>query len=153
MVLAGVSTGKLQIRMFWLSSFSIRQFDWLRFLSIVCELSTKIGTVRDPSECADASKVATKCRTDACGSYINKALHSRCPPDSLCKPEQIKTLQLLNASKQKHMRRKRLQFIAQKWQPSVVVRLTKYNVYRYIGCIIDQCVWSGPLSLVVMMPD
>ena len=69
MVLAGVSTGKLQIRMLLLSSFSIRQFDWLGFLSIVCELSTKIGTVRDPSECADASEVATRCRSDACGSY------------------------------------------------------------------------------------
>ena len=70
MVLAGVSTGKLQIRMLWLSSFSIRQFDWLGFLSIVCELSTKVGTVRDPSECADASKIATRCRSDACGSYL-----------------------------------------------------------------------------------
>ena len=69
MVFAGVSTGKLQIRMLWLSSFSIGQFDWLGFLSIVCELSTKIGTVCDPSECADASKVATRCRSDACGSY------------------------------------------------------------------------------------
>ena len=38
--------------------------------SIVCELSIKIGTVHDPSECADASKVATRCRSDACGSYI-----------------------------------------------------------------------------------
>ena len=40
------------------------------FLSIACELCTKIGTVRDPSECADASKVATRCRSDACGSYF-----------------------------------------------------------------------------------
>ena len=71
MVLAGVSTRKLQIRMLWLSSFSIRQFDWIGFLSIVCELSTKIATVRDPSECADASKVATRCRSDACGSYCH----------------------------------------------------------------------------------
>ena len=71
MVLAEVSTGKLQIRMLWLSSFSIWQFDWLGFLSIVCELSTKIGIVRDPSECADGSKVATRCRSDACGSYRN----------------------------------------------------------------------------------
>ena len=29
----------------------------------------------------------------------------------------------------------------------------KYFVYRYIGCIIDQSNWSGPFSLVVMMPD
>ena len=27
-----------------------------------------VGTVRDPSECADASKVATRCRSGACGS-------------------------------------------------------------------------------------
>ena len=79
MVFAGVSTGKLQIRMLWLSSFSIRQFDWLGFLSIICEFSTKIGTVRDLSECADASKVPTRCRSDACGSYSWLILH--------CKPE------------------------------------------------------------------
>ena len=41
------------------------------FLPIACELYTKTGTVRDPSECADASKVATRCRSDACGSYIS----------------------------------------------------------------------------------
>ena len=35
----------------------------------------------------------------------------------------------------------------------VVLQLAKYNVYRYIGCIIDQSNWSGPFSLVVMMPD
>ena len=34
-----------------------------------------------------------------------------------------------------------------------VVRLAKYNLYRYIGCIIYQSNWSGPLSLVVMTPD
>ena len=28
-----------------------------------------------------------------------------------------------------------------------------YSVYRFIGCIIDQCNWSGPFSLVVMTPD
>ena len=33
------------------------------------------------------------------------------------------------------------------------MRLAKYNVYRYIGCIIDQSNWSGPFSLVVMTPD
>ena len=65
MVLAGVSTGKLHIRILWLSSFSIRQFDRLGFLSSVCELSTKIGTVRDPSDCADASQLATRCRSVA----------------------------------------------------------------------------------------
>ena len=32
-------------------------------------------------------------------------------------------------------------------------RLAKYNVHRYIDCIIDQSYWSGPLSLVVMTPD
>ena len=53
---------------FDLSSFSIQQLDWLGFLS-VCEISTKIGTVRNPSECADASNVATRCRADAFGSY------------------------------------------------------------------------------------
>ena len=52
------------------NSFSIRQFDWPGFLSIACELCTKIGTVRDPSECAGASKVATRCRSDAFGSYL-----------------------------------------------------------------------------------
>ena len=36
---------------------------------------------------------------------------------------------------------------------AVVVRLAKYNAYRYIGCITDQSDWSGPSSLVVMMPD
>ena len=41
---------------------------------IVCELCTKIGTVRDPIESADASKVATRCRSDACGSYLNKGI-------------------------------------------------------------------------------
>ena len=37
----------------------------------------------------------------------------------------------------------------------MVVRLAKYNVYRYmyIGCIIDQSNWFGPFSLVVMTPD
>ena len=35
----------------------------------------------------------------------------------------------------------------------VVVRLAKYNIYRNIGCITDQSNWSGPFSLVVMMPD
>ena len=35
----------------------------------------------------------------------------------------------------------------------MVVRLAKYNVYRHIGCITDQSNWSGPFSLVVMMPD
>ena len=35
----------------------------------------------------------------------------------------------------------------------MVVRLAKYNVYRYIGCINDQSNWSGPFSLVVMTPD
>ena len=29
----------------------------------------------------------------------------------------------------------------------------KYNLYRYIGCIIYQSNWSGPFSLVVMTPD
>ena len=33
---------------------------------------------------------------------------------------------------------------------SEVVRLAKYNLYRYIGCIIYQSNWSGPFSLVVM---
>ena len=33
------------------------------------------------------------------------------------------------------------------------MRLAKYNLYRYIGCIIYQSNWSGPFSLVVMMPD
>ena len=33
------------------------------------------------------------------------------------------------------------------------MRLAKYNLYRYIGCIIDQSNWSGPFSLVVMAPD
>ena len=32
------------------------------------------------------------------------------------------------------------------------MRLAKYNVYRYTGCIIDQSNWSGPFSLVVMTP-
>ena len=32
------------------------------------------------------------------------------------------------------------------------MRQAKYNVYRYIGCIIDQFNWSGPFSLVVMTP-
>ena len=68
-VFAGISIGKLQIRMLGKSSFSIRQFDWLGFLSIASELYTKIDTVRHPSECADASKVATRWRSDACGSY------------------------------------------------------------------------------------
>ena len=31
------------------------------------------------------------------------------------------------------------------------MRLAKYNVYRYIGCITDQANWSGPFSLVVMI--
>ena len=35
-------------------------------------------------------------------------------------------------------------------QLCVVVRLAKYKVYRYIGCIIDR---SGPFSLVVMTSD
>ena len=35
---------------------------------------------------------------------------------------------------------------------NVVVRLPKYNVYRYIGCINDLSNWSGSFSLVVMMP-
>ena len=73
-VLAGISIGKLQIRMLGYFSFSIQQFDWLGFLLIVCELCTKIGTVRDPIESADASKVATRCRSDACGSYLNKGI-------------------------------------------------------------------------------
>ena len=60
MILAGISIGKLLICMLGESSCSIRQFDWLGFLSIACELCTKLGTVRDPSECADASKVATR---------------------------------------------------------------------------------------------
>ena len=34
-----------------------------------------------------------------------------------------------------------------------VVRLAKYNLYQYIGCIIYQSNWSGPFSLVVMKPD
>ena len=29
----------------------------------------------------------------------------------------------------------------------------KYNLYRYIGCIIDQSNWSRPFSLAVMTPD
>ena len=33
------------------------------------------------------------------------------------------------------------------------MRLVKYNVYRYIGCIIYQSNWYGPFSLVVMTPD
>ena len=33
------------------------------------------------------------------------------------------------------------------------MRLAKYNVYRYIGCIIDQSNWFGPFSQVVMTPD
>ena len=69
MVLAGISIGKLQIRMLGSSNISIRQFDWLGFLLIACELCTKIGTVCDTSECADASKVVTRCRSDACDSY------------------------------------------------------------------------------------
>ena len=69
MDLAGISIVKLQIRMLEWSSFSILHFDWLGFLSIAFELCTKIGTVRDQSECADALKVATRCRSDACGSY------------------------------------------------------------------------------------
>ena len=35
----------------------------------------------------------------------------------------------------------------------MVLRLAKYNVYRYIGCITDQSSWSGPFSLVVMNPE
>ena len=34
-----------------------------------------------------------------------------------------------------------------------VVRLAKYNLYRFIGCIIYKSNWSGPFSLVVMTPD
>ena len=34
-----------------------------------------------------------------------------------------------------------------------VVRLAKYNLYWYIGCLIYQSNWSRPFSLVVMMPD
>ena len=30
------------------------------------------------------------------------------------------------------------------------MRLAKYNLYWYIGCIIYQSNWSGPFSLVVM---
>ena len=33
------------------------------------------------------------------------------------------------------------------------MRLAKFNVYRYIGCIIDQSNWLGPFSLVVTTPD
>ena len=33
------------------------------------------------------------------------------------------------------------------------MRLAKYNVYRYIGCIIDKSNWSGPFSLVVITSD
>ena len=36
---------------------------------------------------------------------------------------------------------------------SEVVRLAKYNLYRYIGCIIYQSNWSRPFSLMVMTPD
>ena len=32
------------------------------------------------------------------------------------------------------------------------MRLAKLNVYRYIGCIIDQSNWSGSFNLVVMPP-
>ena len=39
------------------------------------------------------------------------------------------------------------------WNVCVVVRLTKYDVYEYIGCITDQSNWSGPFSLLVMTPD
>ena len=53
----------------WIIQLQHRQYDWLGFLSIACELCTKTGTARDPSECADASKVATRCRSDACGRY------------------------------------------------------------------------------------
>ena len=35
---------------------------------------------------------------------------------------------------------------------NVAVSLAKYNVYRYIGCIIDQSNRFGPFSLVVMTP-
>ena len=38
-------------------------------------------------------------------------------------------------------------------QACEVVRLARYNLYRYIGCIIYQSNWSGPFSLVVMTPD
>ena len=34
-----------------------------------------------------------------------------------------------------------------------IVRLAKHNIYRYLGCIIDQSKWSGPVSFVVMTPD
>ena len=34
-----------------------------------------------------------------------------------------------------------------------VVWLAKYNVYRYIGCIIEQSNWSGPFSLMFMSPN
>ena len=30
------------------------------------------------------------------------------------------------------------------------MRLVKYNVYRYIGCLIDQSNWSGPFSLMAL---
>ena len=36
---------------------------------------------------------------------------------------------------------------------SEVVRLGNYSVYRCIGCIIDQCDWSGPFSPQVMTFD
>ena len=42
---------------------------WLARISID-RLCIKICTVRDPRECTDASKVASRCRSDACGSYL-----------------------------------------------------------------------------------
>ena len=33
------------------------------------------------------------------------------------------------------------------------MRLAKYNLYRYKGCIIYQSNWPEPFSLVVMRPD
>ena len=37
---------------------------------MACELCTKTGTVHDPIECADASKVATMGHSDACGITV-----------------------------------------------------------------------------------
>ena len=33
------------------------------------------------------------------------------------------------------------------------MRLAKYNLYRYLGCIIDNSNTAVPFSLVVMTPD
>ena len=58
----------------WIIQLQHPTICWLGFLSIACELCTKIGTIRYPSEYADTSKVATRGRSDACGSYNSMIL-------------------------------------------------------------------------------